>query len=179
MFTFPGTPSCRKLVPTVITLLLFLVLVYLLIRSPKHSTQPTLLYHSISDLRQPTLQSLTNFLTPAIINQSSLWMRNCHFHTCFNISRCVHTVNDLIGVYVYPRQRYQYVEPVSGTEAKTVVYDPPFSQEYEELLTAVVNSDYYQPNSSLACVFIPSLDTLNEQLINASVYSGALHSLTQ
>lgn len=93
----------------------------------------------------------------------------CTHWDCFNIFRCGHTGHDRIAVYVYPLENYVDEEDNLVTEL--------MSREYFLLLKAVVNSKYYTANPHEACIFIPSIDTLNEERILLNLTSRALNSL--
>ena len=93
----------------------------------------------------------------------------CTHWDCFNIYRCGRTGHDRIAVYVYPPRKYVDEEGFSATEL--------MSKEYLTLLQAVVNSKYYTANPHEACIFIPSIDTLNQERLRPNLTSRALHSL--
>ncbi|CAH1373650.1 hypothetical protein MTP99_015021 [Tenebrio molitor] len=93
----------------------------------------------------------------------------CTHWDCFNIYRCGRTGHDRIAVYVYPPMKYVDEEGFSATEL--------MSREYLALLQAVVNSKYYTANPHEACIFIPSIDTLNQERLRPNLTSRALHSL--
>jgi glucuronyl/N-acetylglucosaminyl transferase EXT2 len=93
----------------------------------------------------------------------------CTHWDCFNIYRCGRTGHDRIAVYVYPLMKYVDEEGFSATEL--------MSREYLALLQAVVNSKYYTANPHEACIFIPSIDTLNQERLRPNLTSRALHSL--
>ena len=103
-------------------------------------------------------------------SQSVAWKFQCNFHTCFEINDCVLDVHKRIGVYVYPE--YVFIDGNHTWEA-------PQSKEYREILSAIRTSVFYQPDPSRACVFVPSLDTLNQRGMNISLMSAMLTSLPQ
>lgn len=92
----------------------------------------------------------------------------CTFWSCFNIYRCGHTGHDRIAVYVYPPKKYTDSAGVSATI---------LSKEYLTLIRAVVNSKYYTANPEEACIFIPFIDTLNQETMKVNITSKALQSL--
>lgn len=92
----------------------------------------------------------------------------CTYWSCFNIYRCGHTGHDRIAVYVYSPKKYVDSDGVSATE---------LSKEYLTLLGAVINSKYYTANPEEACIFIPFIDTLNQERMRINITSKALHSL--
>ena len=98
---------------------------------------------------------------------------SCRFHTCFEINNCSITLGDQIGVYVYPEAEFVTADDTDEKIASSVTI------EYRELIAAVKSSRYYQENASLACVFIPSIDTLSQDLVNVDVVSLMLHTLPE
>lgn len=92
----------------------------------------------------------------------------CTYWNCFNIYHCGHTGHDRISVYVYPPKKYIDSD---GTPAAEL------SKEFLTLLWTVINSKYYTANPEEACIFIPSIDTLNQGRIKANITSRALNSL--
>ncbi|KAG5888524.1 hypothetical protein JTB14_009576 [Gonioctena quinquepunctata] len=118
----------------------------------------------LTNLKNPPLVKLTN-------SASVLTPRNplCTHWDCFNIYRCGHTGHDRIAVYVYPLRKYVDDGGVAATEH--------FSKEYFSLLNAVIKSKYYTANPAEACIFIPSIDTLNQDRVRLNLTSRALSSL--
>lgn len=95
----------------------------------------------------------------------------CTHWDCFNIYKCGHTGHDRISVYVYPLMKFVDDNGVPATEH--------MSKEYHALLQAVINSKYYTANPQEACIFIPSIDTLNQDRLRLNLTSKALTSLSQ
>lgn len=94
---------------------------------------------------------------------------NCTHWDCFNIYKCGHTGHDRIAVYVYPFKKYISSDGVPVASS--------MSKEYFELIKTVVNSHYYTVNPLEACIFLISIDTLNQEKINLNATSAALHTL--
>lgn len=99
----------------------------------------------------------------------SLYLPKCTYWDCFNIYRCGRTGHDRIAVYVYPPKRYVNENGLSAT--KTI------SKEFYTILDTVIQSKYYTSNPDEACIFVPSIDTLNQMTINLNLTSAALKSL--
>lgn len=175
MIRVSSPPSCTKLLIWCFCFLLVLLLLLLLFSSHlnNHSSQ-RLSHFSYSTPDINKKQTLLNFVTAKAIRRSLKWKTACRFDTCFNINRCILNQQERVSVYVYPQLHYQFTES-PGTEP--VLYDPPVSWEYEELLKAVTESPYYEPNGTKACVLLPSLDLLNERMVNTSIHSGILQAL--
>lgn len=93
---------------------------------------------------------------------------NCSFWDCFDVYRCGQREQDRITVYVYPIK--EYVDS-TGNQAFTL------TREYYEILKTIVESPYYTPNPNEACIFVPSIDTLNQNLIDTNLIGKALASL--
>lgn len=91
---------------------------------------------------------------------------NCSIWTCVNPYRCGH---DRITIYVYPLQ--EHIDTSTGQEAA------PLSNEFYQILNTIVRSPYYTPNPNEACLFVPSIDLLNQNRFNVSLVNRALASL--
>ena len=96
--------------------------------------------------------------------------KECRFHTCFEINNCQFSLSDKIGIYVYPNYVYMYANDTHPQDIVT-------SREYNDILETIISSEYYQPLPYKACVFVPSVDTLNQQRMNVSLISNILHGL--
>ncbi|XP_050441609.1 exostosin-2 isoform X2 [Adelges cooleyi] len=94
---------------------------------------------------------------------------HCSFHDCFNIYRCGHKLNGDFKVYIYPASKYVDSDgiPVGGK----------MSREYYSILSAIVNSHYYTDHPEEACVFVSSIDTLNQNRFRVKETSQALAML--
>lgn len=115
---------------------------------------------NLKNLEEVKVNYDTSFLAP----KNSL----CTYWSCFNIYRCGHTGHDRIAVYVYPPKKYVDGDGVPASE---------LTKEYLTMLVAVVNSKYYTANPEEACIFIPFIDTLNQERIRTNITSKALHLL--
>jgi glucuronyl/N-acetylglucosaminyl transferase EXT2 len=103
-------------------------------------------------------------------NRSTWWKEDCFFHNCFEINECQYTdPPDRIKVYIYPDYRYSL--PDHGN------IQLPVSKEYKEILDTIYDSVYYEPSPVEACVFIPSIDTLNQRTIDVSLVTKLLSRL--
>ncbi|XP_060524632.1 exostosin-2 [Cylas formicarius] len=94
----------------------------------------------------------------------------CTHWNCFNIYRCGHSARDRLTVYVYPFRKY-----VSEMGDRAIADD--ISKEFYTILSAIVNSKYYTSNPREACLFVPSIDTLNQERLDLNLTSRALKSL--
>ena len=93
---------------------------------------------------------------------------SCTFFGCFNLYRCGSRGNKLL-VYVYPPKIFLDHEerPVASQITK----------EFYQILYAIVSSKFYTPNPREACIFVPSIDTLNQNRLRLQQVSQALQSL--
>jgi len=71
----------------------------------------------------------------------------CRMETCFDFSKCLDTN---IKIYVYPIE-----------EGVTM------SSTYRKMLNVIMESRYYTPDASQACLFVLSLDTLDRDSLSA------------
>uniref|UniRef100_A0A665WHM5 Exostosin glycosyltransferase 2 n=1 Tax=Echeneis naucrates TaxID=173247 RepID=A0A665WHM5_ECHNA len=95
---------------------------------------------------------------------------SCRMHTCFDVYRCGYNPKNRIKVYIYPLQRFvdELGVPISSTG---------LSREYNDLLSAVSDSDFYTDDVTRACLFIPSIDVLNQNSLRIRETAQALAML--
>ncbi|KAF7287989.1 hypothetical protein GWI33_000049 [Rhynchophorus ferrugineus] len=93
----------------------------------------------------------------------------CTHWDCFDIYRCGRTGHERIAVYVYPLRKY--IDENGNPLVQSI------SREFYVILRTIVNSKYYTTNPKEACIFIPSIDILNEERIWANFTSRALSQL--
>ena len=101
-------------------------------------------------------------------SEASATSTSCTFFDCFDVYRCGTQGNKLL-VYVYPPKTYvdSYGKPITEQ----------MSREFYAILKAIVDSRFYTPNPREACIFIPSIDTLNQNRLKIRSVSQALRSL--
>ncbi|KAF4523090.1 hypothetical protein B566_EDAN003102 [Ephemera danica] len=118
---------------------------------------------NLEDFASPPEERITSILGAPPISHRS----DCTHHTCFNVYRCGHGPS--LRVYIYPPKRFLDAEgiPISGFP----------SREYYHVLEAILNSRHYEPDPSKACLFVPSLDTLNQNRFRPLETSQALQHL--
>lgn len=132
--------------------LLFLLLIFLL---PEH-------------LKQSDVLDLNNFSHARFDKDAELARKrnsNCSFHDCFNVYRCGNHQNK-VTIYVYPLTEF------SEESSKTWI-----SKEFYKIMKTLINSPYYTSNPNEACIFVPSIDLLNQNLIDRNLVGKALASL--
>uniref|UniRef100_A0AAG5DJ14 Exostosin-2 n=1 Tax=Anopheles atroparvus TaxID=41427 RepID=A0AAG5DJ14_ANOAO len=102
--------------------------------------------------------------------------RNCSYWDCFNVYRCGQRAvvgtdgsQERISIYVYPLKEY------IDADSKRPAFQ--LSKEFHTILKTVVNSPYYTSNPNEACLFMPTLDTLNQNRIDTTLVGKALASL--
>ncbi|KAF3832697.1 hypothetical protein F7725_026362 [Dissostichus mawsoni] len=94
----------------------------------------------------------------------------CRMHTCFDVYRCGYNPKNRIKVYIYPLQKFvdELGVPISSTG---------LSREYNDLLSAISDSDFYTDDVTRACLFIPSVDVLNQNSLRIRETAQALAML--
>ncbi|KFB37980.1 exostosin-2 [Anopheles sinensis] len=106
--------------------------------------------------------------------------RNCSYWDCFNVYRCggqrsvaggggMDGSQERISIYVYPLKEYV------DADSKRAAFQ--LSKEFHTILKTIVNSPYYTSNPNEACLFMPTLDTLNQNRIDTTLVGKALASL--
>lgn len=130
---------------------------------------------------------------------------SCRMHTCFDVYRCGYNPKNrikvivsqniteltqtkhilsifysvscdpllkwlLLQVYIYPLQKFvdELGVPISSTG---------LSREYNDLLSAISDSDFYTDDVTRACLFIPSIDVLNQNSLRIRETAQALAML--
>lgn len=93
---------------------------------------------------------------------------SCTYFSCFNVYRCGSQGNKLL-VYVYPPKLY-----VDSLERSITSH---ITKEFYQILNTIISSKFYTPNPYEACIFIPSIDTLNQNRLKLQEVSQALKSL--
>lgn len=129
-----------------------------------------LLFLIPSHLKQSDVLDLNNFLHVRFDKEAELARKrnpNCSFHDCFNVYRCGNHQNK-VTIYVYPLTEYRDVSENSATW---------ISKEFYKVLKTLMNSPYYTSNPNQACIFVPSIDILNQNLIDKNLVGKALASL--
>lgn len=127
-----------------------------------------LLFLLPQQLKQSDVLDLNNFQTLRFDKDAELARKrnpNCSFHDCFNVYRCGNHQNK-VTIYVYPLMEF--------SEDKSSTW---ISKEFYRILKTLVNSPYYTPNPNEACIFVPSIDLLNQNLVDKHLISKALSSL--
>ena len=93
----------------------------------------------------------------------------CTFHSCVEVYHCGYNDHPMITVYIYPMKHYH---DDSGN-----LLHPHQSVEFDEILQAIVDSPFYSSDPDTACIYVPSLDILNQNRINVKHTSKILASL--
>ncbi|XP_076544829.1 exostosin glycosyltransferase sotv isoform X1 [Osmia lignaria lignaria] len=129
------------------------------------STQKHSIYNAIvfNDLTSLPIHAIDADSPTADATNSS-----CTYFSCFNVYRCGSQGNKLL-VYVYPPKTY--------IDASEKPITSQMSKEFYQILFTIISSKFYTPNPYEACIFIPSLDTLNQNRLKLQEVSQALKSL--
>uniref|UniRef100_A0AAZ3S9I9 Exostosin-2 n=1 Tax=Oncorhynchus tshawytscha TaxID=74940 RepID=A0AAZ3S9I9_ONCTS len=95
---------------------------------------------------------------------------SCRMHTCFDVYRCGYNPKNRIKVYIYPLQRFvdEGGVPISSTG---------LSREYNDLLSTISDSEFYTDDVTRACLFVPSIDVLNQNSLRIRETAQALAML--
>ncbi|XP_020283941.1 exostosin-2 isoform X2 [Pseudomyrmex gracilis] len=145
------------------TLFIVLISVYHIFKfgnTQKHSEHVLITLSNVNVLPTQTLPA--NSAAADVTNSS------CTYFTCFNVYRCGSQGNKLL-VYVYPPKVYldSMGRPITNQMTK----------EFYQILNTIVSSKFYTPNPYEACIFVPSIDTLNQNRLKLQEVSQALRSL--
>ena len=97
---------------------------------------------------------------------------NCSYWDCLNVYRCGQRDLDKITIYMYPIQEFVDEDGKKATQEGATL-----SKEFYTILKTIVKSPYYTANPNEACIFIPSLDTLNQIRIDTNLVGKSLASL--
>lgn len=152
----------------VICLLIFILFIVLMSvyhifkfgTTQKHTEHVPITLDDISALPTQTLS--------ADLALSNATNSSCTYFTCFNVYRCGSQGNKLL-VYVYPPKIYldSVGRPITNQ----------MTREFYQILSTIINSKFYTPNPHEACIFVPSIDTLNQNRLKSQEVSRALKSL--
>ncbi|GAB0095884.1 Exostosin-2 [Sergentomyia squamirostris] len=94
---------------------------------------------------------------------------NCSYWDCVNVYKCGQRASDNeFTIYVYPLKNYMNSDGKSAFK---------LTKEFYYILKAIIESPYYTPNPNKACLFVPSIDVLNQNYIDTSLVAKALASL--
>lgn len=109
--------------------------------------------------------------TESILNSKEISesRHSCDYHSCFNIYKCGKNGNDKILVYVYPHVKHVDDQGIPITNSVSI--------EFYDIIKTIIESEYYTPNPKHACIFVPSLDTLNQNRLRLSPTSKVLAAL--
>lgn len=124
-----------------------------------------------SPFKQAEILNLNNYRHVSFDKEAELARirnSNCSFFDCFNVYRCGHGHHlKRVLIYVYPLTEY-------SDEKKSTTF---VTKEFYKILKTIINSPYYTSNPKEACLFVPSIDLLNQNLIDKSLVGKALASL--
>ncbi|XP_054017390.1 exostosin-2 isoform X2 [Dryobates pubescens] len=95
----------------------------------------------------------------------------CRMHTCFDVYRCGFNPKSKVKVYIYGLKRY--------VDERGAAVSGPISREYSQLLAAIADSDFYTEDAGRACLFVPSIDLLNQNSLRIKETAQALAQLSR
>ncbi|XP_050306705.1 exostosin-2 isoform X2 [Anthonomus grandis grandis] len=119
---------------------------------------------NLNDLNDPRMVQLRSLAYGTRAKNSK-----CTYWDCFNVYLCGCTGHERIAVYVYPLKQY-FTE--NGKPVTTKI-----SKEFYDIVKSIVESKYYTSNPHEACLFIPFIDTLNEDILDGNLTSRLLNQL--
>lgn len=93
----------------------------------------------------------------------------CRFHSCFDIFQCSPQFNGQLKVYVHPDTKFHH-------NGKKDVFGE-YTYEFEKILRGLRKSKFATTNQSEACLFIPPIDILSEENLDAGLVSKSLASI--
>ncbi|XP_045197567.2 exostosin-2-like [Mercenaria mercenaria] len=93
----------------------------------------------------------------------------CTFHKCFNVYECGYNDQTKISVYVYPIQ--QFLDESGASMLLSI------SKEFYEVLSAIMESPFYTSDPTKCCLYVPSIDLLNQNKLRLKETSQALAAL--
>ena len=107
---------------------------------------------------------------PSLVTQGTKTNPLCRYHSCFDVVKCKLNKEFNIKVYVYPDVKYvdsnnKYITPFQN------------SYEFDAIINALRSSKYATSNPEEACIFVPSIDLLNERGLNLKDVTSILSSL--
>ncbi|XP_055929994.1 exostosin-2-like [Argiope bruennichi] len=144
------------------TFIIVLVLVTLLTLRPWNIKQGEELFAFRYVENSPEIQIVSSAV------QAKSRDRDCNFFNCFDVFKCGYSGKKL-SVYIYPIKNF--------VDDKGVPISVPFSIEFIEILRTIYNSPYYEKDPKKACIFVPSLDLLNQNNVRLKETSQILSSL--
>ncbi|KAI5703393.1 hypothetical protein M8J75_011250 [Diaphorina citri] len=146
-----------------LVILLSSVCLILLLQSPLQSKQKLHNYLSLESLDQAEDIVIDKTV------QLTKGNEKCTYFDCFNVYQCNHGGTFNLLVYIYPMKHF--------VDEKNIPIGSFISKEYYEILTTIQKSVYFTSNPEEACIFVPSIDILNQNRFRVEETSYALSSL--
>lgn len=166
----PHDPGCtlgfKHFFIVIFLILLVTIITVIIVQINTFSGEIPKQYHKV---RLEDIHHLPKLTIPR--NQHAAEPRNtkCSYWDCFNVYRCGNTGHERISVYVYPPVKFVDEDNVPATEL--------MSKQFYLILDTVLKSKYYTANPYEACLFLPAIDTLNQDRFRMNLTSRALRSL--
>lgn len=135
----------------------------LLIQSPRQSKQSTHKYLSLKSLEEAEDVIIDKNV------QLTKRKEKCTYFDCFDVYKCNHGGTSNLYIYIYPVKHY--------IDEKNIPVGNFISKEYFEILTTIQKSVYFTSNPEEACLFVPSIDVLNQNRFRPEETSYALSGL--
>lgn len=147
-----------------ITILFFILTVLCLFFWPSENTDDDSVHRLPRHLETDEVVQITKDIKNGTERNAS-----CTFHTCVNVYHCGYNDETKISVYVYPIREY-----VDENGTPVVAH---MSREFAQILQAIVDSPYYTNDPETACMFVPSIDLLNQNNVFTKEMGKVLASL--
>ncbi|CAI9717518.1 exostosinexostosin-2-like [Octopus vulgaris] len=147
-----------------ILILLFVLLLSAILFWP-NSNKPSEVYHFNFQTAEKSreVKILSTSSQPLSHNQ------DCIFHTCMDVYHCGYNDDTKISVYVYPFEKF--------VDEKGIGISQPTSPEFMEIVQTIANSPFYTRSPESACIFVPSIDMLNQNTFRSEEMGQALATL--
>ncbi|XP_014769129.1 exostosin-2 [Octopus bimaculoides] len=147
-----------------ILILLFVLLLSAILFWP-NSNKPSEVYHFNFQTAEKSreVKILSTSSQPLPHNQ------DCIFHTCMDVYHCGYNDDTKISVYIYPFEKF--------VDEKGIGISQPISPEFMEIVQTIANSPFYTLSPESACIFVPSIDMLNQNTFRSEEMGQALATL--
>lgn len=96
-------------------------------------------------------------------------IKDCNHYNCFDVYLC-NPDDGILKAYLYPVKKYQ--------DSEGVYISGNFTEEFYQLTEAVFDSPYFVNDPNLACIFIPTIDTLKQSNLRLDETSKVFASLS-
>ena len=96
--------------------------------------------------------------------------KDCLFHSCFDVYKCGGSQNKILVHISKPKRIF-----TAFSEQKEV---SPFTKDFVDILEAITKSEFYTDDPKKACIFVPPLNLLSEEILDPISSSKALKKMS-